>query len=103
MARLHEFEPEGTPVEQRLEARIQAIVAAGKEHSIDTAALLLDVALQNDPEDVRVRMEFLAPAIQYAKTGDEQILSRLPDRERDAAKQIAAVLTGKQDRVVTQS
>jgi hypothetical protein len=44
-------------------------------------------------------MELLAPAIQYAKTGDEQALSRLPERERDAAKQIAAVIKGKKDRV----
>ena len=44
-------------------------------------------------------MEFLAPAVQYARTGDEQTLSRLPERERDMAKQIAAVIMGKKDRV----
>jgi tetratricopeptide (TPR) repeat protein len=99
MARLHEFEPADTPIEQRLEARIGAITTAGKEHTPETAALLLDAALKNDPEDIRVRLEFLAPAIQYARTGDEQALARLPERERDMAKQIAAVITGRQDRV----
>jgi tetratricopeptide (TPR) repeat protein len=99
IARLHEFEPAETPIEKRLEARIGAITTAGKEQTPETAALLLDAALKNDPEDIRVRMEFLAPAIQYAKTGDEQVLSRLPERERDMAKQIAAVIMGKKDRV----
>jgi tetratricopeptide (TPR) repeat protein len=97
--RLHEFEPADTPIEQRLEARIGAIMTAGKEHTPETAALLLDAALKSDPEDIRARLEFLAPAIRYAKTGDEQALSRLPERERDMAKQIAAVLMGKKDRV----
>jgi tetratricopeptide (TPR) repeat protein len=99
MARLHEFEPAETPIEKRLEARIAAITNAGKEHTPETAALLLEAALKNDPEDIRVRMEFLAPAIQYARTGAEHALSRLPERERDMAKQIAAVIMGKQDRV----
>jgi hypothetical protein len=99
MARLHEFEPAETPIEKRLEARILAIMTAGKEHTPETAALLLDAALKSDPEDIRVRMEFLAPAIQYARIGDEQALSRLPERERDMAKQIAAVMMGKKDRV----
>jgi len=44
-------------------------------------------------------MEFLAPAVQYARTGDEQALSRLPERERDMAKQIAAVIMRRKDRV----
>jgi tetratricopeptide (TPR) repeat protein len=98
-ARLHEFEPAETTIEQRLEARIGAIMTAWKEHTPETAALLLDAALKSDPEDIRVRMEFLAPAIQYARSGDEQALSRLPERERDMAKQIAAVILGKKDRV----
>jgi len=99
MTRLHEFELAETPIEQRLEARIGAITTAWKEQTPETAALLLDAALKNDPEDIRVRMEFLTPAIQYARTGDVQALSRLPERERDMAKQIAAVIMGKQDRV----
>jgi tetratricopeptide (TPR) repeat protein len=99
IARLHEFEPAETPIEKRLEARIGAITTAWKDHTPETAALLLDAALKSDPEDIRVRMEFLAPAIQYARIGDEQALSRLPERERDMAKQIAAVIMGKQDRV----
>jgi tetratricopeptide (TPR) repeat protein len=99
IARLHEFEPAETPIEQRLEARIGAITTAGKEHTPETAALLLDAALKSGPEEIRVRMEFLAPAIQYARTGDEQALARLPERERDMAKQIAAVIMGRQDRV----
>jgi tetratricopeptide (TPR) repeat protein len=99
IAGLHEFEPADTPIEKRLEVRIGAIANAGKEHTPETAALLLDAALKNDPEDVRVRMEFLAPAIEYARTGDEQTLARLPERERDMAKQIAAVMMGQKDRV----
>jgi tetratricopeptide (TPR) repeat protein len=99
MARLHEFEPGETAVEKRLEARVEAITNAGQSYGAETAALLLDAALKNDPEDIRVRMEFLAPAIEYARTGDEQALSRLPERERDMAKQIAAVIMGKKDKV----
>jgi tetratricopeptide (TPR) repeat protein len=99
MGRLHEFELAQTPTGQRLGPRVLAIRDAGKKHGPETAALLLDAALKNDPEDIRVHMEFLAPAIQYARTGDEQTLSRLPERERDMAKQIAAVIMGKKDRV----
>jgi hypothetical protein len=55
---------------------------------------LLDSALKSDPEEIRARLEFLAPAIQYAQTGDEKALSTLPERERDAAREIAAVITG---------
>jgi tetratricopeptide (TPR) repeat protein len=100
MARLHEFEKPDVSMEARLEARIQAIVKAGSEHGPGTAETLLDAALREGPDDVRVRLEFLGPAIQYAKSGDEQALSRLPEREREAAKQIAATITGKKDRDV---
>jgi tetratricopeptide (TPR) repeat protein len=99
MAQLHEFEPAETTIEKRLEARIGAITAGGQEHTPEKAGLLLGAALKSDPEDIRVRMEFLAPAIQYARIGDEQALARLPERERDMAKQIAAVIMGRQDRV----
>lgn len=101
VARLSEFEPADTPVEQRIEARIDALVSAAKEHGLDVAARLLDAALHSGPEDIRARMAFLAPAVDYARTGDEKSLARLPERERDAAKQIAAVITGQKDRVET--
>jgi hypothetical protein len=94
MSRLHQFEPENTPVDLRLEARIKAITRAARSHGLDVAAMLLKAALENDPAEIRERMAFLAPAIQYARTGEEQALARLPDRERDAAKSIAAALLG---------
>jgi hypothetical protein len=97
MSRLHEFEPENTPVDLRLETRIRVITSAARSHGLDVAAMLLEAALENDPAEIRERMAFLAPAIQYAKTGGEQALARLPDRERDAAESIAAALLGTPD------
>jgi DNA polymerase III delta prime subunit len=97
VSRLHEFEPAKTPIERRLEARMDAILDAGRNHGVEAAESLLDAALHSVPEDVRARLEFLAPAIQFAKTGDEQALARLPEREREAAKQIAASLLVKTD------
>jgi tetratricopeptide (TPR) repeat protein len=94
MSGLHEYEPAETPLERRLEVRINTIVTAAKDHTPETAALLLDAALKSDPEEIRARLEFLAPAIQYAQTGDEKALSPLPEHERDAAREIAAVITG---------
>jgi tetratricopeptide (TPR) repeat protein len=88
LSRLHEYEMPTASVEQRLEVRIKAIRNAG----IDAAEILLAAALRGGPEDIRARLEFLAPAIQFAKTGDEQTIARLPERERAAAKQIAASL-----------
>jgi tetratricopeptide (TPR) repeat protein len=95
MARLHEFETPDLSLEARLEARIQVIAQAGTEHGPDAAEALLDAALRGGPEDVRARLEFLGPAIQYAKSGDDLALSRLPERERDAAKQIAGTIMKK--------
>jgi tetratricopeptide (TPR) repeat protein len=95
MARLHEFETPDVPLEARLEARIQVITEAGTEHGPDAAEALLDAALRSGPEDTRARLEFLRPAIQYAKSGDDLAMSRLPERERDAAKQIAGSIMKK--------
>jgi tetratricopeptide (TPR) repeat protein len=98
VARLHEIEPAGTPVERRLEVRITAIVNAAKQHSLDVAAALLEAALMHDPEDIRDRLGFLKPAIEFARTGSEQVISNLPDRERDAAREIAAKFLEKESR-----
>jgi tetratricopeptide (TPR) repeat protein len=104
VARLSEFEPADAPIEPRVEVRINTIVTAAKAHGLDVAARFLDTALHSGPQDIRARMEFLAPAIEYARTGDEKLLARLPERERDAAQLIAAaVLTGQEDRVETQA
>ncbi len=99
MSRLHQWEPEDTPIERRLEVRTEAIVTAAQDHGPETAAFLLNALLQGDPEDVRARMAFLAPALEFASTGNEQALSGLPDRERAAARQIAATIKGKGNEV----
>jgi tetratricopeptide (TPR) repeat protein len=95
MSRLHQWEPEDTPIERRLEVRTEVIVTAARDHTPETAGSLLKALLESDPEDVRARMAFLVPALEYASTGNEQALSGLPDRERDAARQIAASIKGK--------
>jgi tetratricopeptide (TPR) repeat protein len=98
VARLHEIEPAGAPVERRLEVRITAIVNAAKKHSLDAAATLLETAMMHDLEDIRDRLGFLKPAIEFARTGSEQVLANLPDRERDAAREIAASFLEKESR-----
>jgi hypothetical protein len=64
--------------------------------------LLLDAALHAGPEDIPARLEFFGPAIRYAKTGDERTLAGLPERERAAAKEIAATLVEKSDGAKTE-
>ena len=67
----------------------------GTQPGPEAAEALLTAALRGGPEDVRAHLEFLSPAIQYAKTGDKQALARLPEPERDAAKKIAASILEK--------
>ncbi len=96
MAGLHRTEPAGTPTDKRVAARLAAIVDAGTAGSLDTASDLLDAAMTNDPEEVRSLLAFLKPALEFAKSGNERDLAGLPDRERDAARQIASSLTESQ-------
>ena len=98
VTRLHEIEPAGTPVERRLEVRISVIVNVATKHSLDAAAALLETAMMHDPDAIRDRLGFLKPAIEYARTGREQVLANLPDRERDAAREIAVTLLEKESR-----
>jgi tetratricopeptide (TPR) repeat protein len=95
MARLHEMEPDGVSIERCLEARLAAIVDAGRGYSLDAASALLEASMQHDPEKIRDRIAFLKPAIEFAKTGSEDVFSSLPDKERDAARQISAALVKK--------
>ena len=97
MSRLHEFEAAETPIERRLEVRIRAILDAGEERGPEAAESLLEAALRGGPEDIRARLEYLSPAIQYAKTGDDRALANLPEPEREVAKKIAATITAKKD------
>jgi hypothetical protein len=92
MARMSSLEPKDTPLEQRLEARIRIVESAGRDFSLDAAAKLLEALLNNDPEELRSRLAFLKPALDFARTGDEGVLSKLPDEERDAARRIAAAM-----------
>jgi hypothetical protein len=89
------MEPDGVSIERCLEARLTAILAAGKDHSLDAASALLEASMQQDPEKIRDRIAFLKPAIEFAKTGSEDVFSSLPDKERDAARQISAALVKK--------
>lgn len=98
MAKLHEIEPAETPLARRLETRISVIVSSARKHSLDAAATLLASAMMHDPDEIRDRLGFLRPAIEFARTGREQALANLPDRERDAAREIAATFLEKDDR-----
>lgn len=92
MARLAELEPEDTPAETRLEARIRIVVDAARAHSFDLASGLLEAAVKSDGSELASKLRFLAPALQFAQTGDESALTKLPDEERQMAKRIAAEL-----------
>jgi hypothetical protein len=95
MSHLTGWEPEATPLERRLEARIGVIRGVAKEHSLEAATRLLTAALSTAPEDLRSRLEFLSPALQFAATADDRVLLALPEREREAARLIAADLLKK--------
>ncbi|MEW6369054.1 MAG: AAA family ATPase [Acidobacteriota bacterium] len=95
ISRLHKIEPESAPLEERLEARVRAIISAGREHSLDSASTVLEAAMHHDPDAIREHLAFLQPAIELARTGSEQVIAALPDQERELAKQIAAVLVRK--------
>ena len=92
MARIDELEPEGTPAEQRLEARINIIVTLARTCSLDAATALLDTLLNTAPSDLRERLAFLKPGLIFAQSGDESTLAKLPQEEQEMARRIAATV-----------
>lgn len=90
MARIDELEPEGTPMEQRLEARIEIVVSLAQQCSLDVAASLLDTAMKTTTSDVREKLAFLVPGLEFARSGDESVLVKIPEEEQEMAKRIAA-------------
>ncbi len=92
MARIDELEPEGTPAEQRLEARIGIILTVAQTCSLDAATALLDTLLNTAPSDLRERLAFLKPGLIFAQGGDESTLAKLPQEEQEMARRIAATV-----------
>jgi DNA polymerase III delta prime subunit len=92
IARIDELEPEGTPLEQRLEARIGTVVTVARTCSLDTATALLDTLLNTAPSDLRERLAFLKPGLIFAQSGDESTLAKLPQEEQEMARRIAATV-----------
>ncbi len=92
MARMDELEPEGTPAEQRLEARIGIIVTVAQTCSLNVATALLDTLLNTAPSDLRERLAFLKPGLIFAQNSDESSLAKLPQEEQEMARRIAATV-----------
>ena len=68
------------------------IRAASGVASLDDASRLVDALLETDPEELRVRLQFLKPGLELARTHDESVLASLPEDERKIAKEIARSL-----------
>lgn len=89
---MDELEPEGTPAEQRLEARIGIIVTVAQTCSLNVATALLDTLLNTAPSDLRERLAFLKPGLIFAQNSDESSLAKLPQEEQEMARRIAATV-----------
>jgi len=88
--RLGELEPEGTQVERQLEGRIDIVTAVARECSLEVASDVLDMLLKSGSPGLRQRVEFLKPALDFARSGEESVLAKLPQEEREFARRIAA-------------
>jgi DNA-binding transcriptional ArsR family regulator len=89
MNRLCELELDGIQVEQRLEGRIEIVAAVARKCSLDAASRVLDTLLETETPEIRERIEFLRPALDFARTGEESVLARLPQEEQEIARRIA--------------
>ncbi|OPY86855.1 MAG: Tetratricopeptide repeat protein [Syntrophaceae bacterium PtaU1.Bin231] len=92
--RLSQLEPGDAQLDARLEARINLILDVGRKTSLSAAESLLDAFITHDSPEIRERLGFLKPGIEFAKTADEKTLTPLPEEEQKVARQIAAVLKG---------
>ena len=90
LARMGDLEPEGTPMEQRLEARVGIVLSLAQQCSLDMVALLLDTALKTTTSELRDKLAFLVPGLAFARSGDESVLTKIPEEEQEMAKRIAA-------------
>jgi len=90
--RFHELEPPEVPLEGRLQARLEMIRAASAVASLEDVSRVVDALLETDPEELRVRLRFLRPGLELARTNDESVLAKLPEEERKMAREIARAL-----------
>ncbi|MEA1927290.1 MAG: tetratricopeptide repeat protein [Candidatus Auribacterota bacterium] len=89
--RVKELEPPDTPMEIKLAGRVKIVRTIARECSPDAATEILGMFLSadNEPELTR-RLEFMTPALKYAKTKDESVLAKLSQEEQKIAKRIAS-------------
>ena len=92
VSRMDELEPPGTPTDERLEGRISVLREVAGRLSIDVAGEALALMFKTPNAELREKLAFLVPALELARTGDEGVLAKLPEAEREAARRIAATL-----------
>ena len=90
--RFHELEPPEVSSDTRLEARLDVVRAAAEVASLEDVGRVVDALLESDPEELRVRLRFLRPGLELARTNDESVLAKLPEEERKIAREIARSL-----------
>jgi tetratricopeptide (TPR) repeat protein len=90
--RFHELEPPELSLDTRLQTRLDTIRVASAVASLEDASQLVDALLETDPEELRVRLKFLKPGLELARTNDESVLAKLPEEERKMAREIARSL-----------
>jgi tetratricopeptide (TPR) repeat protein len=92
VSRLDELEPSGAPTEDRVLVRIAVLGRMADHLSLDAASEALEIMMKTPDAALRERLAFLVPALELARTGDEGVLAKLPEAEREAARRIAATL-----------
>lgn len=95
VSRLADLEPEDAAEEDRLTARVSVFWEVARAISLDAAGQALSEMLNTPDPALRERLSFLNPALELARTGDEAVLRKLPEAEREAAKRIAASIKEK--------
>jgi len=90
VCRIDDLETVGLPVGERLFVRTELLRELAKTISLDAAGKALDTMMETQDAALRERLVFLVPALELARTGDEGVLAKLPEAEREAARRMAA-------------
>ena len=98
MRRLGELEPDGTPWQDRVANRAAIVVEVARRCSVDVGEEILAAAIDAADEELRNQLKILKPALEFARTGDEAVVKRLPVEEQDLARKIAGqILEGHEE------
>lgn len=87
--RTNELEPEDALLHRRVETRISLLLSIAQGGSLENSAKVLEGFLEESDKELRERLSFLSPALEFARSGDEASLAKIPEEEQRLARIIA--------------